>query len=362
MPRKKYQGAKCETSHRQRSTNGTRSSALGRHGSITAPALPKAKSPRRLGVPSVKAHRLIARANRLGFIHVSIDAPVAACVHLENELQRKFGLEQCVVAPELDDGPMPLRSLGLSGGRFLQLAIESGMHQVIGVGHGRTLAACVNHLPRMDIPDLKLVSLLGGMTRRYVTTPFDVIHRLAEKTNAAAYVLPLPFLANTPEDRKVLLEQRGVADVFELGVKSTLRLVGIGAIDDDASILSTGLVERHEFEEARALGAVGELLGHLFSSRGDLIESGVSARALSMSAADIQRRATIAVAGGKTKIRCDQRRACKRIAAWPDYRREHRKGARGLAIIAKRDEGRKPRRKRWTTRRKSFLRHSRPAR
>ncbi len=148
---------------------------------------------RRLGVPSVKAHRLIARANRLGFIHVSIDAPVAACVHLENELQRKFGLEQCVVAPELDDGPMPLRSLGLSGGRFLQLAIESGMHQVIGVGHGRTLAACVNHLSRMDIPDLKLVSLLGGMTRRYVTTPFDVIHRLAEKTNAAAYVLAAPL-------------------------------------------------------------------------------------------------------------------------------------------------------------------------
>ena len=197
---------------------------------------------------------------------------------------------------------MPLRALGLSGGRFLQLAIESGMHRVIGVGHGRTLAACVNHLSRMDIPDLKLVSLLGGMTRSYVTTPFDVIHRLAEKTNAAAYVLPLPFLANTPEDRKVLLEQRGVAGVFELGVKSTLRLVGIGAIDDDASILSTGLVERHEFEEARALGAVGELLGHLFSSHGDLIESGVSARALSMSAADIQQRATIAVAGGKTKI------------------------------------------------------------
>jgi DNA-binding transcriptional regulator LsrR (DeoR family) len=114
--------------------------------------------------------------------------------------------------------------------------------------------------------------------------------------------LPLPFLANTSEDRKVLLEQRGVADVFELGVKSTLRLVGIGAIDDDASILSTGLVERQEFEEARALGAVGELLGHLFSTRGDLIDSSVSARALSMSVADIRQRATVAVAGGKTKI------------------------------------------------------------
>jgi DNA-binding transcriptional regulator LsrR (DeoR family) len=257
---------------------------------------------KRLGVPSVKAHRLIARANRLGFVHVSIDAPVSSCIDLEDAIRHRFKLEQCVVAPELGDDPLPLRSLGLSGGQFLRLAIEGGKHAVIGVGHGRTLAACVSHLPRMDVPDLKLVSLLGGMTRRYVTTPFDVIHRLAEKTNAAAYVLPLPFLANTPEDRRVLLEQRGVADVFQLGVESTLRLVGVGAIEDDASILSTGLVERHEFEEARALGAVGELLGHLFSSTGDLIDSGVSARALSMSAADIQRRPTIAVAGGRAKV------------------------------------------------------------
>jgi DNA-binding transcriptional regulator LsrR (DeoR family) len=257
---------------------------------------------KRLSVPSVKAHRLVARANRLGLIHVSINAPVAACIELEDALRRRFKLDQCLVAPEIDDDPLPLRSLGLSGGRFLRLAIESGVHPTIGVGHGRTLAACVAQLPRMDVPELKLVSLLGGMTRRYVTTPFDVIHRLAEKTNATAYVLPLPFLANTAEDRAVLLEQRGVADVFELGVESTLRFVGIGAINDDASILSTGLVERDEFEEARRHGAVGELLGHLFSARGDLIDSGVSARALSMSASDIAKRPTVAIAGGGSKI------------------------------------------------------------
>jgi DNA-binding transcriptional regulator LsrR (DeoR family) len=257
---------------------------------------------KRLSVPSVKAHRLVARANRLGLVRVSVDAPVGACIELEDALRLKFGLSQCVVAPDLDDQPLPLRTLGLSGGRFLRMAIESGAHSVIGVGHGRTLAACVSQLPRMDVPYLKIVSLLGGMTRGYVMTPFDVIHRLAERTNAAAYVLPLPFLANTPEDRSVLLEQRGVANVVELGVESTLRFVGIGAIDEDASILSTGLVERDEFDEARARGAVGELLGHLFSARGELIDCGVSARALSMPVADIARRPTVAVAGGRIKI------------------------------------------------------------
>jgi DNA-binding transcriptional regulator LsrR (DeoR family) len=257
---------------------------------------------KRLNVPSVKAHRLVARANRLGLVRVSIDAPVASCMQLENELQRKYRLRECVVAPEIDDDPLPLRALGLAGGRYLRLAIESGTHAAIGVGHGRTLAACVGMLPRMDVPELKLVSLLGGMTRRYVTTPFDVIHRLAERTNSAAYVLPLPFFANTADDKTVFLEQRGIADVFELGINATLRFVGIGTLGGDASILSTGLVEKEEFDEARHLGAVGELLGHMFSARGDLIDSGISARALSMSAPDIARRPTVAVAGGLSKI------------------------------------------------------------
>jgi len=257
---------------------------------------------KRLSIPSVKAHRLIARANRLGLVRVTIDAPISACIELEDALRARFGLDRCVVAPEIDDDPMHLKSLGRSGGQFLQRQIESGAHAAIGVGHGRTLAACVAHLPRMQAPQLKLVSLLGGMTRRYVTTPFDVIHRLAERTNAAAYVLPLPFLANSAEDRAILMEQRGVADVFALGVASTLRFVGVGAIDEEASILSTGLVEPGDFAQARRSGAVGELLGHLFAATGELIDSGVSARALSMSAADIARRPTVAVAGGRSKV------------------------------------------------------------
>ncbi len=257
---------------------------------------------RRLSIPSVKAHRLIARANRLGLVRVTIDAPISSCIELESALKTKFGLDQCVVAPKIDDDPIHLRSLGRAGGQFLQRQIESGAHAAIGVGHGRTLAACVANLPRMHAPNLSLVSLLGGMTRRYVTTPFDVIHRLAERTSAAAYVLPLPFLANSIEDRLILMEQRGVADVFALGVASSLRFVGIGAIDDRASILSTGLVEPDDFAEARRSGTVGELLGHLFTANGGLIDSGVSARALSMSAADMASRPTVAVAGGRSKV------------------------------------------------------------
>ncbi len=257
---------------------------------------------KRLGVPGLKAHRLIAKANKEGLVRISIEGDIVECVRLEDEMRARFGLQFCEVCPDLDDEALPLQTLSLAGSRFLRLAFESGEDKVIGFGHGRTLAACVNMLPKMNVSGLKLVSLLGGLTRRYSATPFDVIHRLAERTGAEAYVLPLPFYANSVEDRAVFLEQRGVADIMNLGIGATLRVVGIGTMEADASILSTGMIEREEFEAALEAGGMGEILGHIFSLDGKLIENDMSARTLSMSAADIGRQKTVALAGGRTKV------------------------------------------------------------
>lgn len=256
----------------------------------------------RLGVPSLKAHRLIAKANKEGLVRISIEGEIVECVRLEEKMRARFGLGFCEVCPDLDDEPLPRQTLGLAGSRFLRLAFENGQDKVIGFGHGRTLAACVNMLPKMNVREQKLVSLLGGLTRRYSATPFDVIHRLAERTGAETYVLPLPFYANSVEDRAVFLEQRGVAAIMRMGIEASLRVVGIGTMEADATILSTGMIERHEFEAAARAGGAGEVLGHFFSLDGKLIESDISARTLSMSAADIGRHKTVAIAGGRTKV------------------------------------------------------------
>jgi DNA-binding transcriptional regulator LsrR (DeoR family) len=256
----------------------------------------------RLGVASLKAHRLIAKANKDGLVRFTIEGDIVECVRLEDKMRARYGLQFCEVCPDLDKEPLPLQTLGLAGSRFLRMALENGEDKVIGFGHGRTLAACVAMLPKMNVSGVKLVSLLGGLTRRYAATPFDVIHRLAERTGAEAYVLPLPFYANSVEDRAVFLEQRGVSAVMDLGVGATLRLVGIGTMEADASIVSTGMIERDEFETARKAGGVGEVLGHIFSLTGKVIENDLSARTLSMAASDIGRQKTVAVAGGRTKV------------------------------------------------------------
>jgi DNA-binding transcriptional regulator LsrR (DeoR family) len=256
---------------------------------------------KRLGLTSLKAHRLITKANQDGLVKVYIDGEVSECVALENQLIERFGLEHCEVVPDFDSEDLPLRALGRAGAQFLKREIEKGEETLIGVGHGRTLAASIEYLPRTSAGKTRFVSLLGGLTRKFSANPHDVIHRLAERTGAEAYVMPVPFFANTVEDREVLLGQKGISDVFDLAKSAHLLVVGIGTAEPEASLVSTGMIEKSEIEEIKKAGGAGEMLGHFFNARGAPVETSLSERTLSLGRDDLKDRRIVAIAGGKAK-------------------------------------------------------------
>jgi DNA-binding transcriptional regulator LsrR (DeoR family) len=256
----------------------------------------------RLNVPAGKAHRLIARANRAGLVQVFIDGAVGSCVALEERLRKLYGLAHCEVAPDLNEGALPLRALGTLGARFLRLACESGDEPIIGLGHGRTLAACVGRLPYAAYTHVRFVSLLGGFTRKFAANPFDVINMIAERTGAESYVMPVPFCLNSPEDRAMLMAQRGIDEVFDLARRATLRLIGIGTVlGEDASLASSHMIERSELADIERAGGCGEVLGHFFDARGRRIETELSSRLMSLSEDELRAGKMVAVAGGTLK-------------------------------------------------------------
>ncbi len=255
----------------------------------------------RLGVSSVKAHRLIARANENGAVKVTIDGDVAECVVLEQDIAARYNLTYCEVVPDLHEDGLPLRALGIAGAGFLQREIEGGQTGVIGIGHGRTIAAAVAHMHRLDAGKVRFVSLLGGLTRNYAANPHDVMHRLAEKTGATAYVMPVPFFANSVEDREVLLAQRGVSEVFNLAAEAGLMIVGIGTAEPDAQLVSSQMIDLAEIGEVKRLGGSGEMLGHFFNADGKPIETALAARTISLGLDRLEGRRIVAIAGGKEK-------------------------------------------------------------
>ncbi len=267
-----------------------------------AGGLTQSEVAKRLGVPSVKAHRLIARAVAEGVVKVTIDGDIVECVELETQLAARFGLQYCEVAPDLGEEGFEFRALGQAGAGFLRREIESGNNKVIGLGHGRTLSSAVHHLSRVSAKDLRFVSLLGGLTRNYAANPYDVMHRIAEKTGMQSHVMPVPFFANTREDRDVLLAQRGVKEVFDLANGADLKLVGLGTVDTDAQLVLSGMVEPKEIKEITAAGGVGEILGHFFDADGNILETTLTSRTLSASLPRTTGERLVALSGGLPKV------------------------------------------------------------
>jgi DNA-binding transcriptional regulator LsrR (DeoR family) len=256
----------------------------------------------RLNIPAIKAHRLIARAGRDGLIRIFVDGAVAECVKLEEALKARFQLDMVQVAPDLDESGLPLKALAFSGASYLHAVLQRKAGQIVGIGHGRTLAAVVRHLPMTPISDVKFVSLLGGLTRKFSASPFDVIHLIAERTDSEAYLMPVPLYANSAADRAVLLAQLGISAVFDIARQADLMLVGIGEARPSGSLVQSGMIRPDEVVELERAGVAGEVLGHFFDARGNIVETELSGRSISLPLQDLRDRNIVAIAGGPSKV------------------------------------------------------------
>jgi len=256
---------------------------------------------RKLGLSRVKINRLIAEATEAGLVRVFVEGTAAECVALEDRIATHWGLDFCSVSPTVDEGSLPLRTLAAAGALYLHGVLERGAARLIGIGHGRTLDEIVKYLPRVSRPDVRFVSLLGSLTRHAAANPFDVIHRLAEVTGAECYYMPAPFFADSVADKKVLLAQKSLKDVFSLARAAELYIVGIGEIGSQAHMLSTGMITGREYREAKLAGAVGEVLGRFLDKNGRPVTAEINDRAVAIQLEEIRGRPVTAIAGGAAK-------------------------------------------------------------
>jgi DNA-binding transcriptional regulator LsrR (DeoR family) len=255
-----------------------------------------------LGVSRVKVHRLVALAHREGFVKVFVEGGAAECIALEQRLKATFGLAFASVVPSDAGAPARtgdpgFRSLGTAGAIVLHQYLDQHPRCSIGVGHGRTLAAVADALPKSARPEASFVAILGSLTRRSTANPFDVIYRFAERTGGAGYFVPAPFFVDSVDDARVLLGQRVVADVLARARRTDLVLVGIGNLPNTPAIYDA------ERKALAALGVVAEVLGQFFDADGGEVPCAMAERSISLRLRELRDRRVIGVAGGLDKAR-----------------------------------------------------------
>ena len=257
---------------------------------------------RKLGVSRQSAQRLVSLAMTERLVKVRIDHPIAACMELSEALTSRYGLRLCEVVPSDQEAPDLLTGVAIAGATELERRMKLAAPQIIALGTGRALKACVEQLPQMSCPQHRIVSLLGNMMADGSATPYNATIRMADRVGARHYPYPLPVLARDREELRLLQGQDAVRHTLDLCRRADFTLVGIGQMGNTAPLFVDGFISESELVQVEAAGAVGEITSWIYDARGVQIDAPFNSRVASAPLPKASDRDVVAVAAGRSKL------------------------------------------------------------
>ena len=197
---------------------------------------------KKLNVSRQSAQRMVALSVSQGLIKVRLDHPIAKCMDLAEKLKSRFGLASCEVVPSDPSEPSSTVGLAQAGAAEIQRHLKSETPKVLAMGTGRVLRAIVDELPILDCPQHKIVAMLGNMALDGSASPYDVVVRMAEHTNAKHYPMPLPVLPRSIEEKNQLHAQHNITANLKLAKNADVTFVGIGSLGEKSPLHIDGFV------------------------------------------------------------------------------------------------------------------------
>ncbi len=247
----------------------------------------------KLGISRMRVIKLLDKAKQNGTIQFKIHQSHSQQLLVEQELTKKWGLKDAFVVPT----PLPEANLNetiaLAAAMYIGNRLSENM--LINMGYGDTPSRVLNHLATMTEFPISVVSLTGGVSYYLPNTQSNIF-------NAKLYLYPAPLLVSSKEMCAAMREEPTLQAISRMVHLSSMSVIGIGGMSDEATILANGILNRDDFVYLSMKGAVGDILTHFYDKDGKPIHSDIEDRLLSTKLEQLQKMENvIGVAGGPDK-------------------------------------------------------------
>jgi DNA-binding transcriptional regulator LsrR (DeoR family) len=257
---------------------------------------------RMLQVSRASAQRLVSLCLAERLITFRLEHPITACMELASKLKERFDLLHCEVVPTDRAAPSSTAGIAERSANLLDVTLRSETPAIVALGTGRAVRAAVERVTPIERPNHQIVSLVGNISADGSASFFDTVGRLADRTGARHYPMPLPFLMSSEDERNRMVRIEPIVKVKAIAAKADLRVVGIGQMDQKAQVHVDGFVTRDELFEMMRLGAIGEITGWAYDAKGRLIKGGTNKRLTSIPPQVPAEATTIGAAIGQAKV------------------------------------------------------------
>jgi DNA-binding transcriptional regulator LsrR (DeoR family) len=257
---------------------------------------------KRFGLSRIKVSRLLQQARQSRVVQITITPPMDSFGDLERELEATYGLDEVVVVDTTGSaqGDIALR-LGVAAANYVARCLAD--QKILDLSWGTTLLAVIEALAPQNLPDLRVVQMLGGLGRlESETYGADLTMRMAQTLGAKMRLLPSPGIVSSRLVRDALLEDVNIAETLALAARADLALVGIGAPMPGSVVMQAGILTEHDLWELKTMGAVGDIALRFFDANGQAIDHPINDRIIGLDLNQIRQiPRVIGVAGGAGK-------------------------------------------------------------
>lgn len=254
----------------------------------------------RFGITRVRVNKALATSRETGVVQIRINSKLASCIKLEYELEQLYGLSRVTVVPTPEDDRFIFRVLGVGVAPYIHDQVFDGC--TLAVGWGRTLRQAVRETRGRSLPNMTVLSLLGGLHYGSANNTAEIASSFASLFGGSYYYLAAPVYASSDEYRDMILAEASVQDVLGKARTADIALVTVGDLTKRSLMIELGLVSPEDAKTLKAAGAVGDLLGHYLNKDGEEVDHPLNRRVIALDLEDLKRvRKVVLVSGGPYK-------------------------------------------------------------
>jgi DNA-binding transcriptional regulator LsrR (DeoR family) len=249
-----------------------------------------------LGVSRIRVIRLLEKANATGVVQFRLRENSARRMNIEKRLIERYELKDAFVIPTVPDARIAEINDAIADAAAMYIANRMQPDAFINIGYGDTTGKTLNNLAKMAEKPISCISLTGGVSIYLPNARSSIF-------NARLFLIPAPLIVSSKGMVSALKDEPQVKDIFQMVSLASFTILGIGGMNDEATILKTGVLSKNDFLQLRMQGAVGDILCHYIDKTGDTLAAPFEDRLISTPLSLVKTLSNVVgVAAGREKL------------------------------------------------------------
>ncbi len=220
-----------------------------------------------LGLSRVKVNRMLRLAKEAGVVEVRIQGVEEPTEAFADGLIAQWRLRDAIIVSDVHTSEGVVDALASSASAWLAGQLRPGVR--VGFGLGRTISKLPETF-RVDRPtDCVFTEIEGAAPDESAGfASYNVTSRMGAIAGARTEFISAPTFVSNSALRDRLVEEPSVARALERARQSDIVMQSVGTVSESALLRIHGVLTDKDLDQLRALGAVGDALGHYFDADG----------------------------------------------------------------------------------------------